>query len=68
MFTTQLRLKENTADKIKIIAEEKERSLNSQIEYILKEYIKDYEKINGKIELPQEESEDRFKIKRDYKL
>ena len=66
MFTTQLRLKEITANKIKIIAEEKERSLNAQIEYILKEYIKDYEKINGKIELPEEEDSNKFKIKKNY--
>lgn len=46
---TQLRLKEETAKKIKHIAEIKERSLNGQIEYILKQYIQDYEKINGEI-------------------
>ena len=50
-MTTQLRIKDETAEKIKFIAEEKERSFNGQIEYILKQYIKDYERINGKIEL-----------------
>lgn len=50
MITT-LRLKDATYDKISFIAKEKERSINQQIEYILKEYIKDYEKINGEIKV-----------------
>lgn len=49
-MTTQLRLKDDIANKVKAIAQFKERSFNQQIEYILKLYIADYEKINGKIE------------------
>lgn len=48
---TQLRMEENNYFKIKAIAEEKARSANSQIVYILEQYIKDYEKINGPIDI-----------------
>lgn len=51
---TQLRVKEESYAKIKVIANEKERSINKQINYILEQYLKDYEKINGKIEPPTE--------------
>ena len=47
----QLRIKDESYEKLKLIAEEKERSINKQIIYILEQYLKDYEKINGKIEL-----------------
>ena len=50
MFITQLRLKENTANKIKIIAKISCRSMNQQIEHILNQFIGDYEKVNGKID------------------
>lgn len=54
-MVTQLRIKDELGKKIKKISEEKERSLNGQIEYILKMYIKDYEKINGEIKIKEEQ-------------
>ena len=45
--TFTLRLKEPTYEKIKEIAEKQERSINSQIEFAIKMYIEEYEKING---------------------
>ncbi len=49
MYVSQIRLDEELAEKLKHIAEAKERSLNAQINYILRQYVQDYEKINGKI-------------------
>lgn len=48
-MTTQLRLKDKPAEKIKKIAELNHRSFNGQIEFIIDMYIKDYEKVNGEI-------------------
>lgn len=45
-----LRLNENIHDKIKIIAERNRRSLTMQIEFVIEQYIKDYETKNGKID------------------
>ncbi len=45
-----LRISEELLDKIKYIAEENKRSANKEIEYILEQYVKKYEKENGKIE------------------
>lgn len=47
---TQLRIKTQTYEKVKKIAQNKERSINKQINFIIEQYIKDYEKINGNIE------------------
>jgi len=49
MYTTQLRLKDATAEKLKFIADQQCRSMNQQIEYILLQFISDYEKVNGVI-------------------
>lgn len=48
---TQLRIKDESFNKLKIIAEKQGRSANKQICFILEQFIKDYEKVNGKIEL-----------------
>lgn len=45
-----LRLQENNFNKIKKIAELNKRSTAMQIEFIIELFIKDYEKLNGKIE------------------
>lgn len=50
MFCSQIRLDETTAEKLKKIAEKNERSMNAQMSYIIKNFINDYEKVNGKIE------------------
>lgn len=39
-----LRINETLHDKLKYIAKEEMRSFNSELEYIMKQYIKDYEK------------------------
>lgn len=50
MYVTQLRIKDTTAEKLKFISEQQCRSLNQEIEFILLQFIADYEKVNGKIE------------------
>lgn len=46
-----LRVDQITFDKIKIISNLNKRSIAQQIEFILDNFIKDFEKVNGKIEL-----------------
>ena len=53
MKTFSLRIKESEYDKIKTIAERQSRSANKQIEQIIYQFIQDYEKVNGKIEVEQ---------------
>ncbi|MCH5194417.1 MAG: toxin-antitoxin system HicB family antitoxin [Oscillospiraceae bacterium] len=53
-MTFNLRLSDELDHKIKVIAKNERRSKNKQIEYILQEYVKEYEDKNGKIE-PEEE-------------
>ena len=47
-----LRLEKDVMEKSKIIAKENGRSLNKEIEFVLRKYIANYEKANGAIELP----------------
>lgn len=51
-----LRIDEEIHEKMKAIAKEQMRSLNSQLEYVMKEFVKKYEKEKGTIALkePQE--------------
>lgn len=44
MINSQIRIPEELWNKIKEISEKKERSINSQIIYILKTYAEEYEK------------------------
>ena len=53
-MTFNLRLSDELDYKVKVIAQKEQRSKNKQIEYILQEYVKDYENKNGKIE-PEED-------------
>lgn len=53
-----LRVSEPTFSKLKIVAKENDRSLNGQIENILKAFIANYEKENGTIEIPAQPKED----------
>lgn len=46
---TGLRVDETTYGKLKTISENESRSLNNLVEYIIKNYISDYEKKNGVI-------------------
>ena len=50
----QLRLDEKAHSKLKIIAEKELRSLNSQLEYFIKQGIENYEKEFGVIVNPEE--------------
>lgn len=45
-----LRLIDEKKKKLEVISKKNARSLNKQIEFILNQYIDDYEKVNGKIE------------------
>lgn len=45
-----LRLKNNIFRRIRYIAFKNRRSINMQITVIIEQYLKDYEKVNGKIE------------------
>jgi hypothetical protein len=44
-----LRIPENILNDIKYISSVNKRSTNKEIEYIIEEYIKNWEEINGKI-------------------
>lgn len=49
MGVFNLRLNDTIHEKIKILAEKQSRSQNKEVEYIIKKYLDDYEKINGEI-------------------
>ena len=53
-MTFNLRLSDELDYKVKVIAQKEQRSKNKQIEYILQEYVKEYEAENGKIEIEEE--------------
>lgn len=44
MINSQIRIPEELWDKLKEISEQEERSINSQMVYILKKFIEEYEK------------------------
>lgn len=44
-----LRVDENAFEKLKIISSANHRSINSQIEALIEECIRDYENVNGEI-------------------
>lgn len=46
-----LRMQEENFEKIKHIAESEKRSIAMQIEYLVEQCIKDYEKLHGEISL-----------------
>lgn len=52
-----LRIDEYLNEQLIRIAEEKGRSKNKQIEYILKQYVKKYEQSNGTISINQSNNE-----------
>lgn len=51
MGVFNLRLDDITHEKIKVIANRQDRSQNKQVEFIVKQFIAEYEKVNGKIDL-----------------
>lgn len=48
------RLDENLMLKFQYISEEEERTLTQELSFIIKSYIKDYEKIHGEINVSRE--------------
>lgn len=46
-----LRIDNNTYLKIQHIANDNSRSINGQLDYIIKSFIKDYEKVKGDIKI-----------------
>jgi len=54
----QLRIAEQLQYKLKAIAEEENRNLNSQIEYFLKHCVREYEEQNGPIDISSYEGGD----------
>lgn len=48
-FITSIRLDYKLMEKLKIIAEKEKRSLNMQIEFALENYVREYEKLHGKV-------------------
>ncbi|EHW6680185.1 Arc family DNA-binding protein [Listeria monocytogenes] len=46
-----LRLDDDLMEKLKLIAEKNSRSLNKQLEFIIKNYLVDYEEKNGEVTL-----------------
>lgn len=53
-MTFNLRISDELDVKIKKIAKIEQRSKNKEIEFILQEYVKKYEMLNGKIENTEE--------------
>ena len=51
---TQIRINETVYKKVKLIAKLENRNVNSQIEYLLKKGVEDYEAIHGEVEVPSE--------------
>lgn len=46
-----LRISETLLEKVKKIAAENKRSANKEIEFVLEQYVADYEKQNGEINI-----------------
>lgn len=51
---TGLRLDEETYGKLKTLSITENRSLNNLVEYIIKQYLSDYEQSNGTIQIAEE--------------
>lgn len=52
---TGLRLDEPTYNKLKFISTQEKRSINNLVEYVLLQYLAEYEKKHGAISFPLEE-------------
>lgn len=50
---TGLRLNEPTYEKLKVLSDRENRSLNNLIEHVLQLYLNDYERVHGAIEIPE---------------
>lgn len=52
-MSTQLRIDKSTLDKLQVIADAETRSRNMMICYILEQYVEQYEKKHGKIQISE---------------
>lgn len=53
-YNFPLRLEDELREKLRIIAEQNSRSLNKEIEFLVKQYVSAYEKEHGEIVVPKE--------------
>lgn len=53
-YNFPLRLDDELREKLRYIAEQNSRSLNKEIEYLVKQYVAIYEKDHGPIAVPKE--------------
>lgn len=49
-----LRLPDELMEKVRVLAAKNKRSINKEIEYVLEQYIADYEKKHGPIKIEEE--------------
>lgn len=54
-YNFPLRLDDALREKLRYIAEENSRSLNKEIEFLVKQHVTAYEKEHGEIPLPEKE-------------
>ena len=54
-YNFPLRLDDTLREKLRYIASHSSRSLNKEIEFIIKQHVSNYEKEHGEISLPKEE-------------
>lgn len=54
-YNFPLRLDDTLREKLRYIANENSRSLNKEIEFIVKQYVSNYERGHGEILLPEKE-------------
>ena len=54
-YNFPLRLDDVLREKLRLIAEQNSRSLNKEIEFLVKQHVVNYEKEHGEIVLPEKE-------------
>ena len=55
IVSSNIRIEEETWEKLRIIASINKRSINKEIEYLIEQSIKEYEEKNNKIDINYEE-------------
>ncbi len=55
IVSSNIRIEEETREKLRIIASINKRSINKEIEYLIEQSIKDYEEKHNKIDINYEE-------------
>lgn len=54
-YNFPLRLDDSLREKLRYIANQNSRSLNKEIEFLVKQYVGNFEKEHGEISLPEKE-------------